>query len=520
VWRSSRRGGLIWGVVFGLWVISTVKAFVSGYPTVTMRIQLAHSLQAFAMILGEPRHAETVAGFVTWRVSLVATTIGAIWGLLSSTSVLRGQEDAGQWEIVLSGPTTKRRATVEALVGLGGSFLVMFVATLAVTAASTKLPGVHFSGLGIILFTGALTAGAAMFIAIGAVTSQLSATRGQAATIAAIILGTCFVVRMIGDSRSSLGWLRWASPLGWVEELHPLYDVQPVALVAIGILIVVCAALAIWLSGTRDLGASILRSGDSGGSTRLLVGPISLALYLSRTAFVAWLVSVAIMAWVYGSLARSSATLLSSSPSIGAALGRLGVRQATEGYLGIVFLLIDVLITVIAAGQVAIIRDEEASGRLDNLLVRPVNRVAWLAGRFGVSAGLIVAASIGAGFFTWIGTQSQHLGIPLPKLLEAGLNIIAPGVFVLGIGLFVLGVRPRLCTVAAYGVVAWSFLIDLLGSLVKGADWLRKSSLYTHVALAPSSKPDWNAVAIILLIGFAAALIGALAFQRRDIEYT
>ena len=34
-----------------------------------------------------------------------------------------------------------------------------------------------------------------------------------------------------------------------------------------------------------------------------------------------------------------------------------------------------------AAGQVAATREEEAASRLDNLLVRPVGRGRWLAGR-------------------------------------------------------------------------------------------------------------------------------------------
>jgi ABC-2 type transport system permease protein len=104
-------------------------------------------------------------------------------------------------------------------------------------------------------------------------------------------------------------------------------------------------------------------------------------------------------------------------------------------------------------------------------------------------------------------------------MLAAGLNATAPGVFVLGAGTLVFGLRPRLSSAAAYGVVAWSFLVDLLGSLIKGADWVRNSSLFTHVALAPSVKPDWGADAIVVLLGLGAAIIGAIAFQRRDVEY-
>ena len=218
-------------------------------------------------------------------------------------------------------------------------------------------------------------------------------------------------------------------------------------------------------------------------------------------------------------MARAAATLLASSPAITATLGRLGAHKASEAYLGISFLTVAVLITIVAAGQIAAIRDEEAAGRLDNLLVRPVRRTAWLAGRVAISLGLVVVVGLAAGLFTWLGAASQHTGVSLATLIEAGINATVPAVFVLGAGVLVFGLRPRLSAVACYGIVAYSFLIDLLGSLIKGNEWIRDSSLFTHIALAPAAKPDWGEAAVVVLLGAGAALVGALAFQRRDIEY-
>ena len=132
---------------------------------------------------------------------------------------------------------------------------------------------------------------------------------------------------------------------------------------------------------------------------------------------------------------------------------------------------------------------------------------------------LILLAGLAAGAFTWVGAVTHYTYVALPTLLEAGLNATIPGVFVLGAGALVLGLRPRLSSVVSYGIVAWSFLVDLLGSLIKGADWLRDSSLFTHITLAPSVKPDWGTAAVIVLLGVVAAAIGAVAFQRRDVEY-
>jgi len=35
---------------------------------------------------------------------------------------LRGEEEAGRWELLLVGPTNKRGTTAQALLGLGGAF--------------------------------------------------------------------------------------------------------------------------------------------------------------------------------------------------------------------------------------------------------------------------------------------------------------------------------------------------------------------------------------------------------------
>jgi putative exporter of polyketide antibiotics len=83
----------------------------------------------------------------------------------------------------------------------------------------------------------------------------------------------------------------------------------------------------------------------------------------------------------------------------------------------------------------------------------------------------------------------------------------------------VFGVRPQLMVPVAYGVIAWSLLVDLLAALIKNADLRRDSSLFTHIALSPAVKPNWGADAIMVLIGVGAAVLGALAFQRRDIVY-
>jgi len=76
----------------------------------------------------------------------------------------------------------------------------------ALTALLTVLTGLD-SSVGIaagpaLYFALAMVATAVMFLAVGALTSQLAATRRQAAAYAAWFLGVSYAVRMIADA----GW--------------------------------------------------------------------------------------------------------------------------------------------------------------------------------------------------------------------------------------------------------------------------------------------------------------------------
>ena len=47
-------------------------------------------------LIGPARAINTVAGFSSWRALGVLSLLGGIWGLLTSTKYLRGEEEAGR----------------------------------------------------------------------------------------------------------------------------------------------------------------------------------------------------------------------------------------------------------------------------------------------------------------------------------------------------------------------------------------------------------------------------------------
>lgn len=221
--RRCVRGAVLWGYVFGVTVASSAITYGRIYKTPADRRRLAATFgqnHAASSLFGPAPQLQTVAGFTVYKASMSLMIVGAVWGLLTSTRLLRGDEDAGRWEILLSGPTTRSRAAAEALAGLGVAAAVLWVLTALVTVATGRLSSVRIAAPSGLFLAVALVASAVMFLGVGALTSQLAPNRRQAAGWAAAVLAASYGLRMVGDAGTGLHWLVWVSPLGWVEELR------------------------------------------------------------------------------------------------------------------------------------------------------------------------------------------------------------------------------------------------------------------------------------------------------------
>jgi ABC-2 type transport system permease protein len=115
--RRAVRSAVPWGVVFGMLIANEALAYRSSFPTRASRQQLAETFgrnDALASMVGPARRLDTVGGFLAWRVFGLLILVGAVWGLLTATRLLRGEEDAGRWELLLAArpaPGPPRRAS-------------------------------------------------------------------------------------------------------------------------------------------------------------------------------------------------------------------------------------------------------------------------------------------------------------------------------------------------------------------------------------------------------------------------
>ena len=519
--RQLRTSATVWAVVFGGTAVASALAYASAYPTAAARHQAAVVTSrdpALAVLFGPVADIETVGGYMVYKCFVLLTCAGAVWGLLATTRLLRGEEDGGRWQLVLAGRTRARRATAATLIGLAVAVAVVLAGATVLTTLGGRDPDLAFPFARSVLYGCSLAVAPAVFVGVGAVTSQLGRSRRVASELGMAVFAIAIVLRMVADAGGATRWLLWASPFGWVERIRPFTDPDPRPLVVAAAATAALGALALWLAGRRDAGDGVLAGRDSSP-----VRPFGLRsvqrLTVRREAGVlaAWVLGTAAGAFAFGMVAKVAADALpASSLDI---LGKLGVAGALEKqYFGVAFLLVATLVALLPAGQVAAAAEEEAQGRDVLVLALPVRRRALLVGRLALAAAAVVVAAAVAGVAAWAGAATQGVAVGFAALLGAGANVVPAALVVLGVGGVALAVRPRAAAPACYAIVIGSLVVDLVASLLTGARWMEKLSLFHYMALAPAHAVDARAVVVTVVAAVALSVAAMILFDRRDVS--
>jgi putative exporter of polyketide antibiotics len=89
-----------------------------------------------------------------------------------------------------------------------------------------------------------------------------------------------------------------------------------------------------------------------------------------------------------------------------------------------------------------------------------------------------------------------------------------------GIGVLAFGWWPRRANAVVYAVLAWSLLADIVGGFGGSglaSRLLLDSSVFHQMASAPAASPNWTVNGVMVAVGVGCALLGGLAFSRRDL---
>jgi ABC-2 type transport system permease protein len=514
--RDARIRTIAFAYLFAAVAYIQPVTYRHAYPTLSDRLGFAHSFgdnKAVQLFYGKPYDLLTVGGYSAWRVGGTLAIFAAVWGLLAAVRALRTEEDAGRAELVLAGIVGRRAVYLASIAAILAGTAVLWIAAFA----GSLVAGLPAGGSAYLAL--AVASVIPVFVGVGALTSQLAPTRRVALELGGAVVGLSFMLRVIADTSGSLGWLRWATPLGWAEELRPLTGTDPAVLLlplATGTLLL---ALAGRIAVRRDVGSGLLRTRDSAEPRlQLLSSPTAQALRGERGSLLVWLCSVGAFAFILGVISKSI-----SSAGISSGLRReieklgSGSILTPKGYLGFTFIFFVLAVSLFTCGQIAAARHEEADQRLETLFALPVRRRGWLSGRLAVATAAAAAISLVAGALTWAGAASAGVSLSLPRMLEAGVNCLPVAILFLGIAALAYAVLPRASAGIAYGLVAVAFLWQLFGSLLGAPKWLVDLTPFAHVGLVPAQPLRAGAAAVMIAVGVVAALVATGVFERRDL---
>lgn len=514
--RDARGRTLGFAYLFAAIAYLQPVAYRHTYATLAERIAFARSFganQAVVLFYGKAYDLLTVGGYAAWRVGGSLSILAAVFGLLAAVRALRAEEESGRAEVVLAGPVTRAAYLGAVLASVAVQIAILWLAVVAGGAlGGLSLAPSAYLALAIVSCIPVLAG-------VGALVSQLAATRRLALELGSGVLAVCFAARVIADTTSGAGALRWLTPLGWSELARPFTGAAPLVLLApllaTGALMIAALALA----RARDIDRGLLGARERRHARLALLGTTTThALREERTTLLVWVAGMSAFAFVYGVISKSI-----SGASIPASLQRALVRLGTgptlsaRAYLAFAFSLAALLLSLLAVAQVGAARREELEGRAAQLLGLPVSRRRWLLGRLGVGAGALGAVAICSAVAAWAGAALQGESIPFGRMLEAGLNCLPVALLFGALTALAYALAPAASAAIGYGLVAVAFLWQEVGALLGAPHWLVSLTPFAHVALVPVAALKLPAALIMIALSGLAAAAALVGLERRDV---
>jgi len=514
--RDARTRTIAFVYVFAIYAYVQPAGFRGTYPTLADRIAFAHSFAGNAAIrvfYGYPFNPVTIGGYSAWRVGGTLAIVAAVFGVLAAVRALRAEEDDGRTEMVLAMPISRLTTYWSVMAGISLTAAILWVALFAGFAAG----GLAIGGSAYLAL--AIVAVVPVFIGVGAIASQLAPTRRLALELGCAFVALSLMIRVIADTATGAGWLRWVTPLGWAEQLRPFTGTHPLPLLLVLAASAGLIGLAARMASGRDIGTGTLRVRDTARPRlRLLSGPLGQALRADRSSLIVWSVCFALFAVVLGAVAPSISSA-GISPAIRRSLAKLGTGSilSPSGYISFVFIFFIFAVAMFVCAQVGSARHEESEERLETLLALPVGRTGWLSGRLLLSAAGAIGLALIAGVVTWAGASAEGVNVSLARMIEAGANCLPVAALFLGIAALAYALAPRASTGISYGIVSLSFLWYLVGSIAGVPKWLVKATPFAHIGFVPTQ--PFRTVAAIVMVAAGLLAVGAALtiFRRRDL---
>jgi ABC-2 type transport system permease protein len=250
-------------------------------------------------------------------------------------------------------------------------------------------------------------------------------------------------------------------------------------------------------------------------------------LHERRRSLLSW--GLPIGAWsafvvvIYPSVEDALSKAIASYPeSLKQAFG-IAELTSVEQYLNaeMLSLIVPLAVGYLAARSVASgLSGAAESGRLDVLLSAPVSRRSLVASGFLAAAVELAAVLLVAVLITALGSVIAGAGLSFGLALAGYANVWPLALLVAGLGIVATGfsLRTSVVTGSVAGLLVAMYVLDLVGRLDTGLDWIRYGSVFRYYGKAIEDGIEPLAFAGVTAVAVLLAWLGAWLFERRDLS--
>jgi ABC-2 type transport system permease protein len=536
--RDFRIAILGWSLGMGLVMFEVEAAVNSLISTPAARAALVSLASTFAWN-ADAVAVDTVGGYATWKVGIFILLI-AVWPLLACSRILRGEEERGSLDVLLSLPRGRLRIALEKLAAVWTALLLMGLLIGLITFAGGKSFNADYSLGDALLFGLNLTLICGVFGSLALLVSQFTQERGTAAGVTGGLLVVFIVLDMVHRVISNTDWISRISPVYYYnlsKPLVPSYGTNPAAMLGLLGISILLSGAALWLFARRDIGAPValprfLRLPERAlrPERALPVNAWSLrSVYtrsLAKMAFPTfwWTVVIAgFAAWmvvVVEQMADQLKNLATGSSFLKDLITRIGGNAASfnANLLSALFVLLPLLLMAFAVTQATSWAADEEEGRQELVLATPQPRLTVLLARFGALTTMTIIIGVLTLAATALASAASGLTLDGGNLTAATLSIIPLGLLIAALGYLFSGwLRTAIDTgLLSFLLVIW-FFITFIGP---GLNWpdaaLRLSAFYYYGTPLLHGLSLANTLGV-LAVALVALVLASVRFVSKDI---
>ncbi|HET8908742.1 MAG TPA: ABC transporter permease subunit [Ktedonobacterales bacterium] len=536
--RDFRIAILGWGVGIGLLMYTVLAAVSTVDQTPAARATLKSLAASFAWI-AEPVRVDTAGGYATWKYGFTILVM-ALWPILAGSRMLRGEEERGSMDALLSLPRGRARVALEKLAAMWTALLGMALLIGLLAAASGSRVGADFGLSGALLFGLNLALICGVFGSIALLVSQFTQERRIASGITGGLLALFVVVDMLHRVIPNTENISRLSPIYYYnlsKPLIPSYGTDPVAMLVMVGLSALLSGAAIWLFTVRDVGATVplprwltVPERAMRPERALPVNDWSLrSLYTRNLAKIVtptfwWTVVIAgFAAWmvfIVEQTERQLRSLYESSPFLASLISKVGGGDITTNasLLSFMYTFLPVLLMAFAVTQASHWAADEEDGLQELVLATPQPRLVVLLARFGALATATVFIAVMTLALTALASKISGLALDGGNLTAASLSIIPLGLLIAALGYLLSGwLRTAIDTgLLSFLLVIW-FFITFVGPELKFPSAVMHLSPFYYYGTPLVKGLPLGDMLLVLAVAVVALVLATLRFMRKDI---